>query len=177
MYRTCVSWTYVFNSLGYIARHENYVLFCGFCSTCLCNSLMVCIAAFHSFSLLLGFHSMTTSQFIPSLMDGQFGAMRNNAALNILYVPFAVHKPSLLLGMCTGVGLPCHFSSSSAAPRCAGTLVHVGAGHSLGFLQTCSRNSSLPRASIYEWLFFLFLLKQQGPVLSFLMYFFFCSLA
>lgn len=110
-----------------------------FCPTlCLCNPLMLHVAAIHVFHYFLGFCSMNTSKSIHCLICGQLGAMMNIIALNTLDISFAGQKPSFLLGEFTEVGFLCSSSSPSVFPHHTDMLVHAGAGHSPGFLHTCS---------------------------------------
>lgn len=78
----------------------------------------------------------------------------NNTAVNILYVSFGGQKQSFPLGRYTKVELLC--CSFSDFPHHSGMLTYIGARHSLGFLWTCPRSSSLPGRTFGTDLSFFF---------------------
>lgn len=72
----------------------------------------------------------------------------NNTAVNILYVSFGGQKQSFPLDRYTKVGLLC--CSFPDFPHHSGMLAYIGARHSLGFLWTCPRSSSLPGHTFWD---------------------------
>lgn len=157
MYRLLCGPMYLIPLGIHLWLNSTYLFGAGFFSStlCLCNLFdVVACPAVDYFSLLfrIPFYEHTTiCLFILWLMDiwvvyslGPWWIIPLDN-MNILYMCFTGRKSCKgLLGKYTEVGLlGCSFYLS-AFPDHAGVLVHVGAGHSLVFLQTCGRSCSLP---------------------------------